>query len=456
MRPGLPIFYNSRVRLNADVDRGVPPELQYQTHVEIESLPSGGWGYNHFPLYVRYFQTQGKPHLGHTGRFHKSWADFGGLKPKAALEYECFRMLASGSTCCIGDQMHPKGRLDAGVYQRIGEVYRQVADVEPWCDDSEPLAEIGVLLATEIPLDQRVGDYAVEEGAMRLLLELQHQYQFVDRNADFGRYRLLIAPDSVRMDAALRAKIDAYVEAGGSLLVTGESGLSADAATWETLGVTWECASPYDVEYLHLGDELADVAPPLDYVCYERAQRVRALPGTEVLAHVGEPYFNRTPFTYTSHQHAPIARVLDAPAITRRGRAVYCAFPLFRAYKLHGNQIYKQVIARLIAGLLPDPLLRVTGPSTLEATLLEQRPTGARRWVAHLLHYIPQRRTPALDIVEDVIPLHDLPLSVKTPSRPRRVYMAPQLVDLPFEWDGRYASCVLPRLDGHQLVCYEV
>jgi hypothetical protein len=311
-----------------------------------------------------------------------------------------------------------------------------------------------VLLATEIPLDKRVGDYKVEEGAMRLLLELQHQFQFVDRNADFGRYRLLIAPDSVCMDAELRAKVDVFIDAGGVLLVTGESGLSADAPTWERLGVTWECASPYDIEYLHLGDELADVAPPLDYAVYERAQRVAALPGTEVLAHIGEPYFNRTPFTYTSHQHAPIARILDAPAITRRGRAVYCAFPLFRAYKLHGNQIYKQVIERLVAGLLPDPLLKAAGPSTLEATVLEQQSGAERRWVAHLLHYIPQRRTPTLDIVEDVIPLHDLPVSVRTPSRPRRVYLAPQQTDLAFEWDGEYASAVLPRLDGHQLVCY--
>ena len=229
LRPGLPIFYNSRLRLTADPDDGNPPELQYQTHVEIESLPSGGWGYNHFPLYVRYFQTQNVPHLGHTGRFHKSWADFGGLKPRAALEYECFRMLASGSSCCVGDQLHPRGRLEPGVYQRIGEVYNEVAKVEPWCVDAEPVADVGVLLASKIPADSRTADYATEEGAMRMLLELHQQFQLVDRNADFGRYKLLIVPDSVEVGSALRAKLDAYLAAGGSLLVTGRVGIRADA-----------------------------------------------------------------------------------------------------------------------------------------------------------------------------------------------------------------------------------
>lgn len=452
-RPRLPIFYNSRLRLSADPAEGNPPELQYQTHVEIESLPSGGWGYNHFPLYVRYFQTLNIPHLGHTGRFHKSWADFGGLKPRAALEYECFRMLASGSTCCIGDQPHPRGRLDPGVYQRIGEVYNEVAKVEPWCVDAEPVADIGVLLATKIPVESRSGDYSTEEGAMRLLLELHHQYQFVDRDADFGRYRLLIVPDSVEVGAELRAKLDAYLAAGGSLLVTGRSGIGPGSLRWDSLGIEWLGASHFEEEYLHL-DRLDVGAPPLDYVVYERGERVRGLEGTEVLARIGEPYFNRTPFTFTSHQHAPMREVTSAPAIVRNGRAIYCAHPLFRAYKLHGNQIYKQVVSALIDLLLPDPVLKVSAPSTAEVTLLRQSAGGEERLLAHLLHYVPQRRTPGLDIVEDILPLYDIALAVKTDRPPVRVYLAPERTELPVDWDGVYAKVRVPKIEGHQIVCF--
>src|SRR5205814_1313604 len=56
IRPESSVFYNSRLRVSADPERGVRPELPYYTHVEIESLPSGAWGYNHFPTFVRYFQ----------------------------------------------------------------------------------------------------------------------------------------------------------------------------------------------------------------------------------------------------------------------------------------------------------------------------------------------------------------------------------------------------------------
>jgi hypothetical protein len=453
LRPGLPIFYNSRLRLTADPVDGNPPELRWQTHVEIESLPSGGWGYNHFPLFVRYFQTLGVPHLGHTGRFHRSWGDFGGLKPRAALEYECFRMLASGSTCCVGDQLHPRGRLEPAVYERIGEVYRQVAEVEPWCVDAQPQAEIGVLLAGTIPPDQRQPDLASEEGAMRMLLELHQQFQLVDREADFARYRLLVLPDAVEVDAALRAKLDGFVAGGGSLLATGRSGLSAEEPSWNALGVRWLGAAPHQPEYLRLEGPLADAAPAMEHVVYERGERVEALPGAEVLARVGEPYFDRTPFTYTSHEHAPVERVGDAPAVVRRGSSAYCAFPLFRAYRKWGNQSHKQVVARLLDLLLPSPMVRVRAPSTAEVTLLRQSAEGEERLLVHLLHYVPQRRAGNLDLVEDVIPLYDVPVAVRCDAPPARAYLAPQGDELKVVWDGEYASVVVPRVEGHQIVC---
>jgi len=66
LRPELPLFFNARLRLNGDPAMGNRPERGYYSHWEIESLASGGWGYGHFPLYNRYFQTLGKPRLGMT------------------------------------------------------------------------------------------------------------------------------------------------------------------------------------------------------------------------------------------------------------------------------------------------------------------------------------------------------------------------------------------------------
>src|SRR5690606_3480483 len=101
------IFYNAGNV--GPADRGT---FETQTHLELESLPSGGWGYMHFPVAQRYARTSGKRTLGMTGKFHLAWGDFHAYKNPAALQFECFHMLALGAGCSIGDQLHPRGALD--------------------------------------------------------------------------------------------------------------------------------------------------------------------------------------------------------------------------------------------------------------------------------------------------------------------------------------------------------
>jgi len=45
-------------------------------------------------------------------------------------------MLANGSVCSIGDQLHPRGALDRAVYQVMGEAYQDVAAKEPYCQNA--------------------------------------------------------------------------------------------------------------------------------------------------------------------------------------------------------------------------------------------------------------------------------------------------------------------------------
>ena len=94
--PQASCYFNSRPL------SGLPDDAPLMSHVEIEALATGGWGYMYFPKNVRYVRTFNKPYMGMTARFHKSWADFGGLKPTAALKYEISQMLAHGAACSIG------------------------------------------------------------------------------------------------------------------------------------------------------------------------------------------------------------------------------------------------------------------------------------------------------------------------------------------------------------------
>src|SRR5213075_3272233 len=125
---------------------------------------------------VRFARTlPGIPYMGMTARFHKSWADFGGLKPYPALEYETSQMIAHGARCSIGDQLHPRGTLDRAAYQLIGRAYARIEAREPWLVDAKPLTQIAVLQADERPtgMGGRINVRGAEEGAVRMLTQLK-------------------------------------------------------------------------------------------------------------------------------------------------------------------------------------------------------------------------------------------------------------------------------------------
>jgi hypothetical protein len=75
-----------------------------------------------------------------------------------------------------------------------------------------------------------------------------------------------------------------------------------------------------------------------------------------------------------------------------------------------------------------------------------------RRDVVHLLHYIPERRGAEFDTVEDVLPLFDVDVSLRTTAATESVRLEPQGVDLPFHQAGSRVDFVVPRIDGHQMV----
>ncbi|MHC4252193.1 MAG: alpha-L-fucosidase [Planctomycetota bacterium] len=438
----VPVWYNSRPMAN------LAEEKRFLQHVEIEALPTGGWGYTYFPLNVRYARTFGLPTLGMTARFHKSWADFGGLKPEAALLYETSQMLAHGARCSVGDQMHPRGTLDPAAYELIGKAYEHVEICEPWCEGADRAVDAAVVRAgTEYHMDSG----GTGAGVVRALQELRVKFDLVHAGADLAAYYLVIVPENVYVDEHLAEGLSAHLGRGGALLMAGAAAVPGGEPALEELGIVSHGESHYPTTYIRFGELVSEGVPHTDHVIYDRGMRLEAAEGATVLARVVEPYFERTYEHFSSHAQTPADRVTDWAAAVQKGRAITIAYPIFRAYATHGNLPFRSLVGNCIARLCPDPLLRAGGPSFLETTVTRQ----GERTVVHLLGYAPQRRTPKLDIVEDVIELRDVPLSLKLDKAPAKVTLAPEGRELEFAYaDGR-VEVTVPCVRGHAIVVFE-
>ena len=61
-----------------------------------------------------------------------------------------------------------------------------------------------------------------------------------------------------------------------------------------------------------------------------------------------------------------------------------------------------------------------------------------------------------MDAIEDVVPLFDVELSLKSKQRPSWVYVlnpAPTAID--FDWHDGRVNVVVPRILGHEMVVFE-
>lgn len=432
--PNMPVFHNS-----GHIQRGQRDILQYFSHLELESLPTGGWGYDHFPMSAKYCENLPHDFLGMTGKFHTTWGEFGGYKHPNALRYECAAMLAYNSKCSVGDQLHPEGAMDMSTYEIIGQAYAEVEAKEPWSEGATSIAEIGLFSSDSLanPVQQHHAQEAADVGASRILLEGHFLFTVLDREMDFSKYRMIILPDNVVVDDALQTKLNAYVAAGGKLFITGKSVLKADGSGLAfDIGATWHGTSEFKPDYALPTADLRASFLNMPMVMYTPSQRIKATKG-QSLGQIFDPYFNRSYRRFCSHQHTPnncTPSPYDCGVLN--GNILYLAHEAFTLYRAAGAVAYKEWLIRSIKKLLGEPVVRTNMPSTARVSLNHQ--PDKKRYVLHLLYANTVNRggqvhdfgmdhvgNKSVEVIDELMPLHDVKVDVVLPKKITRATIVP-------------------------------
>ena len=457
--PDMPVFHNS-----GHVTRGDRDILRYFSHLELESLPTGGWGYDHFPMGAKYCSNLKHDFLGMTGKFHTTWGEFGGFKHPNALRYECLAMIAYNAKCSIGDQLHPCGKLDESTYKLIGAAYKEVEAKEPWCINAETVADVAVLSSVAAnPEHPRQEDSDI--GVTRILLESHILFDIIDAEMDFSKYKMLILPDDIIVDENLKKLLDAYLMQGGKLFLTGKSGLNADETKFLfDVGATLEGPSEFSPDYILPNEDLrADfVDSPL--VCYTRSYRIKVTDGKS-LGDIYDPYFNRSYKHFCSHQHTPNKLVPSGFACgVTKNKIMYLAHPVFIMYRGFGTVAVKEYIVNCIKKLLGDDLSLTTNlPSTARITLNEQ--TSEDRSILHLLNANTVlrggevslsggnlSRAGNIEVIEELLPVYNTEVTLRTNKPVKSISLEPQGKELDFEKIDNAIKINIDKFTCHQMV----
>lgn len=443
--PDMPVFHNGGHIAIGDRD-----DLDCYSHLELESLPTADWGYDHFPVTAAYSRNLELDFLGMTGKFHMAWGEFGTFKHPNALRYECAAMLLNNSKCSIGDQLHPCGRLDGTTYRLIGEAYQDVEAKEEWCRDASSAAITAI-----IAVDESSDNQLHTTGAARILLETHVPFDIVDADMDFSRYRMLILATSSPVSAELAEKLREYLSAGGKLVVTAKGAFCTEGGNvFIPIGGDAEGESPFCPDFIKSAPEFTGfVNTP--FAMRLPSIRFRTTKGIS-LGEIYDPYFNRDVDHFCSHQFTPYrteASGYDAGALM--GNVLYFAHPVFATYCLTGMNAIREFATRAIDRLAgADRQVRTSNlTSAGRVSLLYQE--SKERYILHLLYghtalrgyhgILPNGQFPAkpVEVIEELSSIRNVSCSLNIPGEVRRLTLVPEMREIDFRYEnGRICFCI--------------
>ena len=140
------------------------------------------------------------------------------------------------------------------------------------------------------------------------------------------------------------------------------------------------------------------------------------------------------------------------PAAVVKGNIAYIGWSIFEDYANKGELVDRELVLKAIDCLLGDErTVRTTLPDRGVVTVTRQ----GDRHVVHLLFAHTTVRGKKTEVIEDAVPVTNVPVSLRLPEAPQKVYLAPEETPIPFEWDGTRVTFTTPQVLLHQMVVCE-
>ena len=418
------VFYNG----GADMNR--PEYHPYQTHYELEDLPTAWGGYDLMPLRAKYFEKYNKLFLGMTGKFHHAWGEFGGFKNKDALKYELADMVSIGASMSVGDHLHPSGKIDKSTYNIIGHAFRYIDEIEKYSEDTEAYTDLALWIShTDSDM-----------GCSKILQIMHLEYDLVESGSDLSKYKCVILPDNVKLTKEDKMALSTFNNNGGKIIASFKSG-------FEEIGIKMLGESEYDLDYIRC--DMEDITTP--FLAYSHAYKVEC--DGEVLAQVYEPFFNRTWRHFCGHKNTPNKlEGASYPALVKNDNVLYFAHPIFEAYNKSGNYVLQNYIINAIEGIY-DKCLKID--NFLSCGRVRIRKSKNKSFYALHLMYAPPVNRGNVCLLEDFPIVNNIEVVVKINETVKQVISQPDGELIEFTQEQGLLKFKIDSLRLHKLIVIE-
>lgn len=356
------------------------------------------------------------------------------------LQREAAVVLAQGGGFQAYFMQKRDGSIRDWTMQLMAAVAAFCRERQALCHHSESVPQIALLYSTAGHYRQNPTLFGANSsgvnslrGILNNLLDAQYSVDVRGEHHLRGRlmdYPLLVVPQWDYLEPAFRDELRDYVKDGGNLLLVGPT-----------------IASLFKAE---LDVELVDSSPVTSAVCLAQDgwlggyhtswQRVKTANTSAAFGRLHESDDFKSP-SWPAATIAPLGK----------GRIAAVWMALGENYSNKQTAAGRDFLAALTRELFPKPMIEVRGSRNVEVAL--QRKAG--RMLVHLLNTSGPHADPSVFTIGEVEPLGSLDVTLRLPSKPKRIHLEPGGQKLTWQFRGNEARLTLPRLDIHRVIVVE-
>jgi hypothetical protein len=352
------------------------------------------------------------------------------------MQQEAAVVLSQGG----GFQIYYKQKPDGSIYEwqvpLMGEIAEFCRARQKVCHKAKPVPQIALLYSAE-DFKRRVshvystfgGEIVPLRGTLGCLLDGQHVVDVVaDHNllGRCGEYGLIVVPETHFISRKMKRELLGYVQAGGSLLVTGPATVKLFR---KELGVARAGKVEEKPGFLEHDGWVAPVTGARQAITLRKGVRS-----------IGALY-NDDDTTRKPDIAAGVAKL-------GKGRIAATFFDFGERYEKAKTAHMRAFLSALVRELFPRPDVEVTGSHNVDVTLMHK--DGALR--VNLANTNGPHDDGGVLTHDALPPAGPIEIAVRTPRRPKSITRHPGGRTLRFTYGRGVARATLPRLEIHEVV----
>jgi hypothetical protein len=380
-----------------------------------------------------------------------NWGDYA-LREPEAFQHECAILLAACGGNYLSDIPYPSGNPDQPVYDTFGAVNRRYKALEPILEGSVPVREAAILHSADSvwsksPLVPKskwtfTPDYYSVTGVHKALIELHVQNCILNSQVccdTLKDYRVLIVSDQRILSGNETTKIRQFVQNGGALIVTHESGTSdmkngklADFALADMLGVKYLGSPEVANCYLRAIPEMKKFGLPMMDIEAGGSYTQIAVTSAKKLLDLVPPY--------KGTKGGPPDESPEGAGVTintyGKGKVLYCAADLFGGYFDKDTPNMRKLAAWMLEQVYPTSSRRIVLENTPVNVEMFYNRKSDREYFIHLVNYSGDKRDTGTPQVQDFNMVRGITVKIRLEKKPSEVSIVPEGRKIDFTHSG--------------------